>query len=116
MELREEQHSNLPEKLILELEKLIKAIRVLSRGYLPTEIFPFDEMKKITDTVRDMVKQSHPGYDLAVPHLTHYYYMKLVIFAADNQGNMIVSFPIFVKQHSVEPMTLMKLKLLMFPS
>ena len=39
------------ELLIMEIEKLIKGIATLSKGYLPPELFPLSFLKNITTSV-----------------------------------------------------------------
>ena len=57
-----------------------------------------------------MVGKSHPDNALAIKHVTEYYDMKLATFGIDAEGNMIVVFPVFVKDHSSEPKTLYEIE------
>ena len=63
----------------------------------------------------DMVRRSHPDYILAIDHITEYYDMKLATFSVDADGNMIVAFPVFVKDNTSEPKALYKIKTVKVP-
>ena len=39
------------------------------------------------------------------PNITDYYHMRLVTFGLDDQGRLVVCFPIFIKEYKKEPMT-----------
>ena len=45
-----------------------------------------------------------------IDHITEYYDMKLATFSVDADGNMIVAFPVFVKDHTSEPKTLYEIR------
>ena len=45
-----------------------------------------------------MIKNQNPDYVLALPHITDYYDMRLVTFGLDDQGRLVVCFPIFIKR------------------
>jgi hypothetical protein len=111
LEIMKEQHLTLGLSLIRELEKLLRGIDTLSKGYLSNELVPFSTLKNITDQVQDMVGKTHPDYILAIPQLAHYYDMKLVTFSVDETGeNMYVTFPIFLKQHHTKPLWLYEIE------
>ena len=63
-------------------------------------LFPPTVLENITSNTIDMVCCTHPEYELAVGHVTEYYDMTLGTFGVDIEGNMVVAFPIFVKDHS----------------
>ena len=62
-----------------------------------------------------MVCRSNPEYVLAIDHITEYYDMKLATFGVDSEGNMIVAFPVFVKDHISEPKTLYEIETVKVP-
>ena len=62
-----------------------------------------------------MVHRTHPEYELAVGHVTEYYDMTLGTFGINIEGNMVVAFLIFVKDHSDKPKTLNELETVKVP-
>ena len=89
---------------------MLDCIGILSSGKLPPMLFPPTVLENITSNTIDMVHCTHPKYELAVGHITEYYDMTLGTFGIDIEGNMVVAFPIFVKDHSDKPKTLYELE------
>ena len=67
-------------------------------------------MENITTNAIQLVHRSHPDYVLAIKHITEYYDMKLATFGIDSNGNMIVAFPVSVKDHTSKPKTLFEIE------
>ena len=88
------------ERFIEELKLYSRAIRVLSKGYLPILLLPPSKLKKILNEVRIAIAKSNKDYDLVLTRLYLYYDMKLVTFEIDNQRNLIVQFPVFVQPYT----------------
>ena len=78
----------------------LKAIRVLSKGYLLISLLPPSKLEKILKEVRVGIAKSNKDYDLVLIRLYLYYDMKLVMFGIDNQRNLIVQFPVFVQPYT----------------
>ena len=110
-----ERHNSIYEELIQVLEDLVVAVATLSKGYLPPQLFPPSRLKAISERALQVVKRKNPDYVLAVPHLTHYYDMKLVTFGVDPDGDLIVTFPIFVQSYHNEPMILYEIETVQVP-
>ena len=91
-----EKYVKMYERFIEELKLYSKAIKVLSKGYLPISLFPPSKLEKILREVRIAIKKSNKNYNLVLTSLYLYYDMKLVMFGIDNQRNLIVQFPLFV--------------------
>ena len=87
-------------RFIEELKLYSKAIRVLSKGYLPISLLPPSKLEKILKEVRIAIAKSNKDYDLVLTRLYLYYDMKLVIFGIDNQRNLNVQFPVFVQPYT----------------
>ena len=83
------------ERFIEELKLYPRAIRVLSKGYLPISLLPPSKQEKILNEVRIAIAKSNKDYDLVLTRLYLYYDMKLVTFGIDNRRNLIVQFPVF---------------------
>ena len=83
-------------RFIEELKLYSRAIRVLSKGYLPISRLPPSKLEKLLNEVRIAITKSNKDYDLVLTRLYLYYDMKLVTFGIDNQRNLIVQFPVFI--------------------
>ena len=101
-----EKYIRLYEALETELRLLLRSIAILSKGYLPPQLFPPRTLVEISQKAIAMIKTQNPDYILALPHITDYYDMRLVTFGLDDQGRLVVCFPIFIKEYKKEPMTL----------
>ena len=67
------------ERFIEELKTYSKAIRILSKVYLPIYLLPPSKLEKILSEVRKAITKSNKDYDLVLTRLYLYYDMKLVI-------------------------------------
>ena len=88
------------ERFIEELKLYSKAIRVLSKGYLPISLLPPSKLEKILNEVRIAIVKSNKYYDLVLTRLYLYCDVKLVTFGIDNQRKLIVQFPVFVQPYT----------------
>ena len=95
-----EKYMKMYERFIKELKLYSKAIRVLSKGYIPISLLPPSTLEKILKEVRTAIVKSNKDYDLVLTRLYLYYDMKLVTFGIDNQRNLIVQFPVFVQPYT----------------
>ena len=64
-------------RFIEELKLYSRAIRVLSKGYLPISLLPSSKLEKILNEVRIAIAKSNKDYDLVLTRLYLYYDMKL---------------------------------------
>ena len=85
------------ERFVEELKLYSRAIRVLSKGYLPILLLPPSKLEKFLNEVRVAINKSNKDYDLVLTRLYLYYDMKLVTFGIDNKRNLIVQFPDFIQ-------------------
>ena len=97
------------------MNDLLDSIGILSTGHLPPLLFPRSVLQNITTNAITIVRKSHPDYVLAINHLTKYYDMKLATFGVDTDGNMVVAFPVFVKDHTSKPKTLYQIETVRVP-
>ena len=95
-----EKYVKIYERSIEELKLYSKAIRVLSKGYLPISLLPQSKLEKILKEVRIAIAKSNKDYDLVLTRLYLYYDMKLMTFGIDNQKNLLVQFPVFVQPYT----------------
>ena len=110
-----ERYLRVPENLISELRLLLRSIAILSRGYLPPQLFSPTDIVRIPQAALKMVKQGHPDYVLAIPQASSYYDMRLVTFGIDEENRLVVCFPIFVKDFSRKSMTLYQIETVPVP-
>ena len=96
----QEKYAKMYERFIEELKLYSRAIRVLSKGYLPILLLPPSKLEKILNEVRVAIAKSNKDYDLVLTRLYLYYDMKLGTFGIDNQKNLIVQFPVFVQPYT----------------
>ena len=94
------------EKFIAELRSYLKAIRILSKGYLPITLIPPSKLEAILKQVQTAIAEIKQGYELVLNRLYLYYDMKLVMFGIDSQKNLIIQFPVFVQPYTQTKLTL----------
>ena len=92
-----------------------KALRVLSKGYLPISLLPPSKLEKILKEVRIGITKSNKDYDLVLTRLYQYYDMKLVTFGIDNQRNLIVQFPVFVQPYTQKRLIMYQIEIVPVP-
>ena len=98
------------ETLLSKLKAFLVAVETLSKGYLPMELFPVSQLTNMTKTAINMVRMSHPDYVLAITKITHYYDVKLVTFAVDKEGDLVMVFPTFVQSYNKRPLSLYEIE------
>ena len=103
------------ERFIEELKLYSRAIRVLSKGYLPISLLPLSKLEKILNEVRVVIAKSNKDYDLVLTILYLYYDMKLVTFGIDNRRNLIVQFPIFVQLYTQKRLIMYQIETVTVP-
>ena len=92
-----EKYVKMYERFIDEPKTYSKAIRILSKGYLPIYLLLPSKLERILNKVRIAIIKSNKDYDLVLIRLYLYYDMKQVTFGIDNQRNLIIQFPVFVQ-------------------
>ena len=115
MQAMRERYLRVPENLISELRLLLRSIAILSRGYLPPQLFSPTDIVRISQAALSMIKNKHPDYVLAIPQASSYYDMRLVTFGIDEKDRLVVCFPIFVKDFSRKSMTLYQIETVPVP-
>ena len=103
------------ERFIEEMKLYSKAIRVLSKGYLPISLLPPSKLEKILREIRIAITKSNKDYDLVLTRLYLYYDMKLVMFGIDNQRNLIVQFPVSVQPYTQKRLIMYQIETVLIP-
>ena len=101
-----EKYVRIYEKFINELKSYSRAIRILSKGYLPITLITPSKLEAILQQVQLAIAKTNQDYELVLNRLYLYYEMKLVTFGIDYQKNLIIQFPIFVQIYTQTKLTL----------
>ena len=88
------------ERFLEQLKMYAKAIRILSKGYLPISLLPLPKLERILNEVKVGLLKTSKDYDLVLTHLYLYYDMKLVTFRIDEERNLIIQFPVFIQPYT----------------
>ena len=110
-----EKYVKMYERFITVLKSYSKAIRILSKGYLPISLIPPSKLETILVQVKAMLTKTNKDYDLVINRLYLYYDMKLVMFGINNQKNLIIQFPVFVKPYTQTRLTLYQIETVPMP-
>ena len=62
-----------------------------------------------------MVLKSNPDYTLAINGVLPYYDMKSITVATDTEGQLVITFPIFVQNFNKIPLTLYEIETVKVP-
>ena len=91
-----EKYVRMHEKFIAKLKSYSKAIRILSKGYLPISLITPSELEATLKQVKIAVAKTKKDYELVLNRLYLYYDMKLVMFGIENKKNLIIQFLVYV--------------------
>ena len=89
-----EKYVRMYEKFINELKSYSKAIRILSKGYLPITLITPSKLEAILQQVQLAITKSNQDCEIVLNRLYLYYDMKLVTFGIDYQKNLIIQFTV----------------------
>ena len=73
------------EKFISELKSYSKAIRILSKRYLPITLITLSKLEAVLQQVQLAIAKTNQDYEIVLNRLYLYYDMKLVMFGIDYQ-------------------------------
>ena len=110
-----EKYVKMYERFIAELKSYSKAIRILSKGYLPISLICPSKLELILLQVKAALTKTNKDYDLVLSRLYLYYDMKIVTFGIDKQKNLIIQFPIFVQPYTQSKLTLYQMETVAVP-
>ena len=103
------------ERFVNQLKEYAQVIRVLSKGYLPISLLPPCKLAKILHEVMQVLSKTNKNYSLVLKGMYTYYDMKLVMFGIDQDGNLIIQFPVFIQQYTQKPLTLYQIEMIPVP-
>ena len=103
------------ERFIVELKSYSKAIRVLSKGYLPISLIPPFKLEAIFLQVRTALAKMNKDYDLVLNRLYLCHDMKLLTFGIYKQKNLIIQFPVFVQPYMQTKLSLYQIETVPIP-
>ena len=106
----QDKYISLYRELITQLKAYLSAIRILSKGYLPTTLIPPNKLQDILAEVRRSLHHTNPDYTLVFDKLHMYYNMPLVTFGVDRSMNLVIQFPIFTQLYIQELLLLYQIK------
>ena len=69
----------------------LRTVRILSKGYSQASLFPPTILCRITSNALQLVQRKNPDYVLSI---------KMVTFGVDDGEELIVTFPVFVQDHT----------------
>ena len=95
-------------EFISQLHKYVKAVRILTKGYLPISLIMPLRLQEIIASVKKTLVKTNPDYDIVIKRLHLYYDMKLITL--DKNRNLIIQFPIFVQPYTQQPLILYQLE------
>ena len=111
----QDKYISLYRELITQLKAYISAIRILSKGYLPTTLIPPNKLQDILAEVKKSLHQTNPDYTLVFDRLHMYYDMPLVTFGLDRNMNLVIQFPIFIQPYIQELLLLYQIETVLVP-
>ena len=106
-----EKYVRVYEKFIIGLKSYSKAIRILSKGYLPITLM----LPSKLEAILVVLSKTNKDYDLVLTRLYQYYDMKLVTFGIDSQRNLIIQFPVFVQPYMQTRLVLYQIETVLVP-
>ena len=104
------------EIFINELKSYSRAIRILSKGYLPITLIMPSKLEAILQQVELVITKTNQDYEIVLNRLYLYYDMKLVTFGIDYQKNLIIQFPVFDQPYTQTKLTLYQVETVPVPS
>ena len=106
---------NMYKRFIEQLKMYARAIRVLSKGYLPVSLLPPSRLQEILMEVKKVLQTKNKDYELVLTQLYLYYGMKLVTFGIDEERNLIIQFLVFVQPYTQKQLNLYQIETVPVP-
>ena len=110
-----EKYVKMYERFISQLQMYVKAIRVLSKGYLHIFLLPPPKLQEILGKIKKTIQITNPDYDIFIKDCIYIYDMKLVTFGIDEKRNIMVQFPVFVQPYKKQQLILYQIEMVPVP-
>ena len=110
-----EKYVRMYERFIDEPRSYSRAIRILSKGYLPITLITPSKLEAILQQVQLAMTKTNQDYEIVINRLYLYYNMKPVTFGIDYQKNLIIQFPLFVQPCTQTKLTLYQVETVPVP-
>ena len=111
----QDKYISLYRELITQLRSYVSAIRILSKGYLPTTLITPSKLQGILAEVKKSLQHTNPDYALVLERLHLYYNMQLVTFGINRDMNLVIQFPVFIQPYIQKPLVLYQLETVPVP-
>ena len=111
----QDKYISLYKELITQLKSCVSAIRILTKGYLPTTLITPSKLQEILAEVTKSLQQTNPDYTLVLDRLHLYYDMQLVTFGIDREMNLVIQFQVFIQPYIQKPLILYQLETVPVP-
>ena len=111
----QDKYISLYKELITQLKSYVSAIRILTKGYLPTTLITPSKLQEILADVTKSLQQTIPDYALVLDRLHLYYDMQLVTFGIDREMNLVIQFPVFIQPYIQKLLILYQLETVPVP-
>ena len=111
----QDKYISLYRELITQLKSYVSAIRILTKGYLPTTLITPSKLLEILAEVTKSLQQTNPDYALVLDGLHLYYDMQSVTFGIDREMNLVIQFPVFIQPYIQKPLILYQLETVPVP-
>ena len=111
----QDKYISLYKELNTQLKSYVSAIRILTKGYLPTTLITPSKLQEILAEVTKSLQQTNPDYALVLDRLHLYYDMQLVTFGIDREMNVVIQFPVLYNHIFKNPLILYQLETVLVP-
>ena len=102
-------------EFIKQIHIYAKAVRILTKVYLPISLVTPLKMKEILDAMKTTIKKTNPYNDIVIKRLHLYYNRNLVTFGIDRDRNLIIQFLVFIQPYTQQPLVLYQIETVPVP-
>ena len=106
----QDKYISLYRELITQLHSYVSAIRVLTKGYLPTTLITPSKLQRILAQVKKSLQHTNPDYVLVLERLHLYYNMQQVTFGINKDMILVIQFLVFIQPYTQKPLILYQLE------
>ena len=111
----QDKYISLYKELITQLKLYVSAIRILTKGFLPSTLITPSKLQEILTEVTKSLHQTNPDYALVLDRLHLYYNMQLVTFGINMEMNLVIQFLVFIQPYIQKSLILYQLETVPVP-